>query len=183
MKNVFLIVFFALPAMAMAQIREDQWLIGGNVFYSYSKSKQLKFVSFQLSPAAGYFFLDKLAGGLRLNVSSDTYRWATDGFRISSTSIAPFLRYYFLPVQEKLNLFADASFGYSWGKYKDLDFGGSHRYRHYNFALMAGPAIFLNEHTALEVTVGYNYLSRGPIDSTVTNKFQFGIGLQVHIGK
>jgi hypothetical protein len=43
--------------------------------------------------------------------------------------------------------------------------------------------LFKNEHTALEITVGYNYLSRGPIDSTVTNKFQVGIGLQVHIGK
>jgi hypothetical protein len=51
------------------------------------------------------------------------------------------------------------------------------------FSVQTGPAIFLNQHTALEMTLGYTYLSRGPIDTTVTNKLQVGIGLQVHIGK
>ena len=111
------------------------------------------------------------------------YRWLDDGFRNSAITISPFARYYFLRVEQKVNFFADLSFGYTWSKYKDLDLGSSFRWRHYNFAFMTGPAVFLNEHTALEITIGYNYLSRGPIDSTVTNKFQAGIGLQVHIGK
>jgi hypothetical protein len=48
---------------------------------------------------------------------------------------------------------------------------------------MAGPAIFINEHTALELTVGYIHSSRGPIDSSATSKLQLGIGLQIHFGK
>lgn len=137
----------------------------------------------QLSPAVGYFFTDKFAGGLRPGFAYDTYRWGSDKYRISTITLAPFLRYYFLPIQQKVNLFADAAFGYSWSKFKNFDPPATFKYHYYNIALMAGPAIFLNEHTALEITVGYNYLSRGPIDSTITHKFQVGVGLQVHLGK
>ena len=183
MKNQTLLIFMMISVTTFGQIRQDQWMIGGNGFFSYSKSEALKFISLQLSPSAGYFFKDKFAGGLRLGFSSDTYRWGSDKFRISTKFISPFLRYYFLPVGEKVNFLADAAFGYSWSKYKQFQFPASFKYRYYSVALMAGPAVFLNERTALEITIGYNYLSRGPIDSTITHKFQVGIGLQVHIGK
>jgi hypothetical protein len=127
--------------------------------------------------------MDKFAGGLRLGVNSDTYKFPTDKFRNSTISVAPFLRYYFLPLDRKVNFLVDGSFGFSWSNFKEFTFPATHRYNYHNFSVLAGPAIFLNEHTALEFTLGYTYLSRGPIDSTITNKLQVGIGLQVHIGK
>ena len=183
MKKQILIGFLVFPVMMFAQIRKDQWLIGGNGIFTYSKSKELTFSSLQVSPAAGYFFIDKLAAGIRGSFTSDTYNWGTDKFRNSTITIAPFLRYYFLPLEQKVNLLADASFGYSWSKNKHFDPPGSFNYSFYNTAFMMGPAFFLNEHTALEVTIGYNYLSRGQTDSTITQRFQVGVGLQVHIGK
>lgn len=80
-------------------------------------------------------------------------------------------------------MFADVAYGYSWGKSKNFKYPSSHKYNYYNLSFMAGPAIFLNERTALEITVGYTYLSRGPIDTTVTNKLQLGIGFQIHFGR
>ena len=174
---------FVAPVISFAQIRKGQWLAGGNGMFSYSKSKELKFSSLQLSPAAGYFFADKLAVGIRTSVVSDTYKWESDKFRTSAITLAPFLRYYFLHTDQKVNFFADASFGYTWSKEKRFDPAQSYSYHAYNAALMTGPAIFLNPYTALEITVGYNYLSRGPSDTTVTSKFQVGIGFQVHLGK
>ena len=165
-----MVALLPVPAMLLSQIPEDQWLIGDNGFCSSSKSKQLKFVSIQFSPAAGYFSIDNLAAGLRLNFSSYTINGRRMVLEFHQTRSHLFYDFFLLS-EEKLNLFGDASFGYSWGKYKVLDFGGSHKYRHHSLAFMAGPALFINEHTALEVTVGHNYLSHGPIDSTITNKF------------
>ena len=183
MKLKLFIGFLFIHCIASAQIKKDQWIIGGNGAFSYLKSTELKFTSWQLFPSAGYFLADKLAAGLRGGFSSDSYDYDSEKFRISAITAAPFLRYYFLPADQKVNLLSEASFGYSWAKHRNFYPQGVHRYHYYNIGFMAGPAIFLNEHTALEVTVGYNYLSRGPVDSTVTQKFQVGLGLQIHIGK
>ena len=158
MKNFILFALSIFSLTSFGQLHQDQWLIGGDAFFSYSKSKELKFSSFQLSPAAGYFFMDKFAGGLRLGVNSDTYDYSDEKFRYSTISIAPFLRYYFLPVDKKMNFFVDGSFGYSWSKFRYFTFPAIHRYNSYNFSVQTGPAIFLNQHTALEMTLGYTYL-------------------------
>jgi len=178
-----LIGFLVFPVIAFSQIRKDQWLIGGNGMFTYSKSKELTLSSWQLTPGAGYFFIDKLAAGLRGGFTSDKYDWGVDKFRFATITIGPFLRYYFLPLQQKVNLFADASFGYSWSKDKHFDPDSHWNYHFYSTTFMFGPAIFLNEHTALEITAGYNYLSRGPVDSTITHRLQVGVGLQIHLGK
>ena len=183
MKSPLVLISLTFSLASWGQLHQDQWLIGGSGFFSYSKSKDLKFSSLQFSPAAGYFFMDKFAGGLRIGMSSDTYNFPTDKYRNSSISIAPFLRYYFLQLDNKVNFFVDGSFGFSWSKFKEFTFPATFRYNSHEFSFLAGPAIFLNKHTALEFTLGYTYLSRGPIDTTVTNKLQVGIGLQVHIGK
>lgn len=183
MRNYIITFFVAFSVSACAQLRQDQFLIGGNALFSYSKSKELKFTSVQLSPSAGYFFKDKFAGGLRLSFNSDTNNSGSDKFRNSTLSAAPFLRYYILPIEKNINFVTDVAFGYSFSKYKSFTFPSSHKYNYYNVSIIAGPTVFLNERTALEITLGYTYLSRGPIDSTITNKLQLGIGLQIHIGE
>ena len=113
----------------------------------------------------------------------DAYKWRTDKYQNSSFSAAPFLRYYFLPLEQNINLFIDGAFGYTWDKYKRTTFPSTHKYSYYNISVMAGPAVFLNKRTALEVILGYSYLSRGPIDTSITHRLQLGVGLQVHIGE
>lgn len=137
----------------------------------------------QFAPNVGYFFINKVAGGLRLSLSSDTHSSDGDKYRRSNNGIAPFIRYYFLLLEQKINIFGEGAYGYAWSRYKDISNSGSYTYHYNNFSLLAGPAIFLDEHTALAITLGYTYSTRGPVDSTITNKFQLGVGLQIHFGK
>lgn len=182
MKNIIVILFMFLSVNTFSQLSKDQWLIGGNALFSYSQSKQLKLSTLQISPGAGYFFKDRIASGIRLGFSAET-NYSGEKFRNTTISIAPFLRYYFFQSVQKVNLFADAGFGFAWSKYKNFTYNQLYTYNYHSLSFMIGSAVFLNEHTALEITLGYTYLSRGPVDSTVTNRLQIGIGLQIHLGK
>lgn len=121
---LFLTILFSVTTAAFSQINKGQWLIGGNASFSTDKDNSSiskdRSTTFQLSPNAGYFVSDKLAVGARINFMSDkneveygSYTEATN----TSVSLSPFVRYYFLPKTEKLNLFADA--GYVYGRIKN----------------------------------------------------------------
>jgi len=184
MRNTLALFFIIFSSKAFSQIDENQWIIGGHSSFSYSQSKELKISEWQISPAAGYFFMDKFAGGLRLSYGSQTRTWSSEKNRNVAVSFGPFLRYYFLSTEQKINLFADAEYEFARMKYKNIvsAYPSSYSYNYYEVSLMAGPAFFINEHTSLEFTFGYSYLSRGQIDTTVTNRLKMGIGLQIHLG-
>jgi hypothetical protein len=63
----------------------------------------------------------------------------------------------------------------------------TYKYNYHTYSLMAGPAIFLNEHTALEITVGYSHATGGlppaNFDTVTVSRFQIGVGLQIHLGR
>ena len=174
--------FFVHFLKSFLSAKASQWLIGGNANYSFIKSKDYKISSFEILPNAGYFFLDKFAGGLRPGFNSET---TYSKYRTSAIFIGPFVRYYFLPADQKLNLFTDISFAYSWSKFKNLvaQYTSSFKFNYYQLGFMAGPSIFLNEHTSLEFTVGYKYSTGSPKDTATENSIRVGIGLQIHIGK
>ncbi len=176
-----LLLFFS--CCSYAQINKETWLIGGNAAFNLTQSEELKLTTVQLSPGGGYFFTNRIAAGLRTNITLDRYSWPDEKWRWLTVSLAPFARYYFLPAEQKVNLFADASYGFARSWYKSISYGGKYAYNTSTISAMAGPAIFLNKHTSVEMTVGYSYLSRGPIDSSAAHQFRFGVGLQVHLGK
>ena len=183
MKVILACLLLCLSCCSFSQINKGQWLVGGNAAFNFTKAEKLKLTTLQLSPAGGYFFKDRIAAGLRTNITLDQYNWTDDKWRLFTLSLAPFARYYFLPAEQKVNLFADASYGFTRSWYKSISYGGKYAYNTSTLSVMAGPAIFLNKHTSVEMTVGYSYLSRGPIDSSVAHQFRFGVGLQVHLGK
>ena len=184
MRGYFLVIFSIFSLSSFSQISKDWWLLGGDASFSYSQSREFKIYNLQLSPAAGYFLANNLAGGLRLNNGFETFHYSSGGKeRQTVISVAPFLRYYFLPVEKKVNLFADAAYGFVWGTERNFSTPQPYNYRYSTVSFMAGPAIFLNHHTALEVTLSYVHSTRGAIDTTATNTLQLGIGFQIHIGK
>jgi hypothetical protein len=183
MKIFHTLILLTIANLSFSQIQKNQWMIGGNAAFSIAQASELKTTSIQLAPNVGYFFINKMAGGLRFGFGSDTYSSGGDKYRWTNLAISPFLRYYFLPATQQVNLFAEGAYSYAWSKYKDVTNSGSYAYRYNGFSLMGGPAIFLNEHTALEITLGYSHSTRGPVDSTTTNRFQLGVGLQIHLGK
>lgn len=179
---------FFFTSVASAQINKGQFLVGGNASFKYEDSYG-KSSEFNVSPGAGYFFLDKLAGGLKMDFSGRTTY--SNGEKISRSrgyGVSPFVRYYVLPATNKLNVFAQATYG--WGKtsYKNpFDDISLYKTNKNSYSFTAGPVFFLSRHVALEFTAGYhhstvkdNLVNNGKL---VTKGFQTGVGLQIHLGK
>lgn len=180
-------VFFSLALVvsgstAFAQINKGQFLVGGNV--SFTSTKQVdaedddRATEFTFSPNAGYFFANQLAGGLRVNL--ETYKEKGWDEGTSTYTVAPFVRYYILPAAQKINVFADASYGFGSVKAGEESEGIN------QFSIMAGPAVFLTPNTALEFTVGYKsvggeYYKIGD-DVKRVNSFGVNVGFQIHLG-
>lgn len=177
MKKVLFAAFLLVSSNAIfAQVNKGQWLAGGNIGFESEKRGDEKATNFTISPNAGYFFIDNFAGGLRVNFNSTK----VDGADDASTyfTAAPFLRYYFLPAAQKVNVFADASYGFGSA-------GGDDKESINEFAIQAGPAVFLSPNTALEFTLYYksaggDYYENA--DGDRYNRFGLNIGFQVHLG-
>lgn len=176
MKKIFMVAVATILVQAgFAQINQGQWLIGGHTGFSSQKYGEVKTTSFTFSPDAGYFFINNFAGGIRFDIQSAKSKVSTLEEKVSSTSVAPFLRYYFLPASQKVNVFADASYGFGSMKVDDESVSIN------GYSIMAGPAIFLSPNTALEITLGYGS-TKIEDDDERTNTFQFGVGFQIHLG-
>lgn len=177
MKKVLFASFLLFSSYAMkAQILQNQWLVGGNAGFDSEKQGDYKATTIFVSPNVGYFFINNLAGGLRASFWTNKVK----GDDESSTffSVAPFARYYFLPAAQKINVFADAAFGFGSGGYNDKESLNE-------LSIMAGPAIFLSPNTALEFALYYK--SRGGkyyenVAGDKENHFGLSIGFQVHLG-
>ncbi|WP_205510903.1 outer membrane beta-barrel protein [Longitalea arenae] len=177
MKKVLFAAFLLVSSNAIfAQVNKGQWLVGGTAGFNSFKQGDSKSTSVWISPNAGYFFIDKLAGGLRVNFNSDKAKGADDAY--TSFGVAPFLRYYFLDAAQKVNVFADASYGFDKAGTDDKASGN-------NFSIMAGPAVFLTPNTALEFALYYKSYGGDlyeNLDGDRENNFGLSIGFQIHLG-
>lgn len=178
MKKVLFAALLTIASQTMfAQIQKGQWLVGGNANFESGKTgdnDQSKYTSFTFSPNAGYFFINNFAGGVRFSYDHTKFKQAEDAS--SSLLFAPFVRYYFLPTANKVNLFADGSYGF--GSYND---GDSESFN--QFTISAGPAVFLSPNTALEFALQYASAggdAYGGDDRA--NRFGLNVGFQIHLG-
>ena len=181
MKNYFfatVLVCSLSSAFSQGNIKKGDWMLGGNAGFTSQKYAGYKTTDFNLSPDAGYFFINNFAGGLRASVSSSKTEYQGDETKQSSYELAPFVRYYFLPASQKVNIFADASFGFGQHKY---NYGtGYNKSNFTQLGIMAGPAIFITPATALEIALGYNS-SKVKDASDRTNQLGVSVGFQIHI--
>ena len=165
------LLFFGLIGSLNAQIMKNDWLLGGGIKFASNKVADIKTSMFEFSPNAGYFFVNNFAGGLRADINSVKLE---DEDAVSSTLISPFLRYYFLPGDSKVNIMLDGSFGFGSTS------GVGETKSQSGFGFATGPAIFLNKHTALEFTLGYNSIKYED-DPDRSNTFTVGVGFQIHL--
>jgi hypothetical protein len=178
-KFIFCLFILFASLSSFSQINKAQWLVGGSASLDFSKFGDIddsKTTSVSIAPNAGYFFIDNLAGGARVTFQSVKEESEED----ASTSFlfAPFVRYYFLPSVQKVNVFADASYGFG-----SMKFGGDSESFN-QFSIAAGPAVFLSPNTALEFTLQYRSAggdAYGGDDRL--NNIGFNVGFQVHLGK
>lgn len=170
-KTIILLAALFIGGTSFAQINKGQYLVGGNAgFTSTSVSGGGGSVTdVSLSPNFGYFVMDKLAVGAKLDLSSQSGGGAT----VSTFSFGPYARYYFLDAAAKTNIFGQA--GINFGS---TNAGGGST-SSTGFQLAAGPAFFLTPNVALEIGAQFTSLSGGGATQS-----QFGVmaGFQIHMG-
>jgi hypothetical protein len=175
---VTLLVGSVTAAFSQGNINKGSWMLGGDASFSSQKQGNYKITGFQLAPDAGYFFINNFAGGLRANVASSKSEAGSSESKSSGFGLAPFVRYYFLPATQKVNLFADASFGF--GKNKSEAGVLESETQFTAFGIKAGPSIFITPATALEITLGYNSAKTKDVEDR-ENTLGVNVGLQIHI--
>lgn len=178
MKKITVLIFISfILSKSYGQLTKGNWLVGGYARFTKQKQKLLNsdvnsFVA-NISPNVGYFFADKFAAGVRPGVGF--FRSNSRGVIQKSTTlgVGPFVRYYFLSVENRTNLFAESSYRYV------TDFNG---FRENTFTISAGPAIFFNSSVGLELTLNYE-LFRSNAATSLARTFFLNIGFQIHLEK
>jgi outer membrane protein len=181
---LFFLFALAFSLTTNAQITKGNWLAGGNGNFVFSKAKSensngnvstSKAFGFNLQPKIGYFPLDKFAVGLSLRLNH--YNPSESNLSNWSSGIGPFLRYYFLPTDELVNVFSEVGYVFA------TDLKGS-SFNSNSIGLKAGTVIFFTASVGLEVTLNYDYTKRNADSSKdLGNRFSLGIGFQVHLKK
>lgn len=185
-KALFILISFFIGATSFAQINKGQYLVGGNAAFSGYDDNGHKSSQLTIAPNAGYFFINKLAGGLKLNLGYGSFKISGEKATTSSYGVSPFVRYYILPAANKVNLFAQASYGWNKSRNKYPDYTSRSTFNSYSFA--AGPAFFVTPNISVELTAGYTnsqYKNKNYDNTTSKSKeklFQVGVGFQIHLG-
>lgn len=157
---------------ASSQLYKGQWMAGGNLGITTYNNFMFPHnaISGTVIPDVGYFFADKLVGGLRFDVN-----WGET--RVSSSFVtygfSPFLRYYILSVENKVNFFVNTSFGW-----QIASLGGG--FTQWTFS--AGPALFLAQNFSIELALQYAAYSPDLYTEYHPRSFAINIGFQYHFG-
>ena len=179
---------------AKAQTEKGNWFVGGALALTSSTQKaadvsgSTKSTVFALSPNVGYFFINNLAAGASLNLTTAHSSSSTSGSTSTSTVTlftgGPFVRYYFNTSRHvKLFLHGDAS----WGSEKvTVNFSGTDEGSSIPTSMYegkAGVAFFLSPNVGLEFTAGYQSMTEK--DSGIkltTGSVVVGLGFQIYLG-
>ena len=177
MKKICLLAVLIASLQAQAQLEKGSWMPGGSIAFksikSGSGSASLTSTNLQLQPSVGYFFADKIAGGIQVSFSNVHVKNSDDNY--SSLLAGPWARYYFLPAEKKTNLFFQASYNIGNEKHRNY-----YTNRISDFGFSAGPSFFLNRNISFETAVFWKQ-SKYNADSGHTNTIGISIGLQAYL--
>jgi Outer membrane protein beta-barrel domain len=188
MKTITLILLFlAFTSVAFTQISKGQFLAGGKISFESIRDENSingnnESTNYFISPNIGYFIIDKMAGGLRIDFDSYNHKSGNVETHLNSRSISPFLRYYFLPIAKKVNAFIDISYIHEKTKWSSLSNDGYYEKTN-GYSISAGPSIFLTDKIALEFTAGFKQTLSDNFGNSKSKTFNSGLGLQIHLGK
>jgi len=162
--------------IVLGQVKKGTVFLGGNLSFksrTVGDYDQLKYSQFEIKPNGGYFVINKLVTGLRLNI--DHEKRPALSIASSSYAVAPFIRYYFLPAETKYNIFTDASFGLGKNRPDNKNFN--------LFAFSAGPVIFLTSSVGLEASINFQSYSGNysGVPDERTSDLGFDIGFQIYL--
>jgi hypothetical protein len=143
--------------------------------YSTIDDSSYKTYHYDLNTGIGYFFMNKLAAGLKISYEGFTSKYL-GGSNMSLYSLGPYARYYFFNPEKNYNLFIESS--YLIGAYSSGDFKNNSR----AFNVSAGPTIYFNSSVGLEFFLQYSNIkfSEG---TSASARIQAGIGFQIYLEK
>lgn len=177
MRTLFLFLILTTTFTLNAQITKGNWLVGGDIAFSYSDSKPESTINSEsfnidLSPNIGYFFGDKLAFGTRVNYFHSRFKSDSGNSKFDSFFVSPFVKFYLLNDDKMVNPFLESSYRFNLLDDNNLD----------EFSARAGIAIFLNNSVALEASL--NYLNSKTKKQFIgSHTILLGFGIQVHLEK
>lgn len=179
MKTIKLFITITLLTFVTsnAQITKGNWMVGGSGSFSSSNTKsenfsETKTFTIDISPNIGYFVIDKLAFGSKVNFFKSNSKSDTGNSDFKTFYVSPFARYFFLNKEKKINVFLESS--YKFSMYKENS-------KNTALSFKGGTAIFLNSSVALEISL--EYLKNNYSNNQNTNSILLGIGVQVHLEK
>ena len=124
-----------------------------------------------------------MAGGLRMRAAFSKEKSpeinGTDRINIQNLlHVGPFVRYYFLPVDNRINLLAETGIFIKKTTIKPLG-GATDAFKEFDYSFATGPVIFLNEVVGMEFLLSY-YLSKAKDFDAKNSNIRFNIGFQIH---
>jgi hypothetical protein len=175
--NYCIILILLYSSKGYSQITKNNWLMGGQLSFDHSKTTtdqiEISSTVFQGKPNVGYFFIDKLAGGIEFDLIYNVSKISSKT-RVTTLGIGPFIRYYFLNTDSRINVVSDARVAFNMTSTNQNAL--KNRYTSYSFS--AGPAVFFNSSVAMELLIGYT----GYQASTSSNNgVRVSIGFQIHL--
>ncbi|MBZ9651545.1 hypothetical protein [Psychroflexus montanilacus] len=177
MKHLFFFSILLLSLSLSAQINKGDWLVGGNASFDYSESKPgsinpAKAFTFDIAPNVGYFIIDQLALGTKLNYLRNRFESNDFDGTFESLFLTPFVRYYILKSDKMLNPFAESSYRFSILNSENSE----------QFTVGGGLAVFVNQNIAYEITLNYLNTTINNADNNLGSQgLMLGLGIQIHL--
>lgn len=172
------ILLFAITANS--QITKGNWLVGGNGRFSSQietlNGAKVNGFLIGLTPNIGYFFIDKFAAGTKISFNYNETKYYGSVSKSTQLGLGPFLRYYFLNKDNRINVFAESEY-----QYLRSSSNGTHDNQN-TFTFSAGPVIYFNSSVGLELTANYEIIKTEKSLSDAKTFF-VSVGFQVHLEK
>jgi hypothetical protein len=113
-KKFFLGITLILIAIsAEGQITKKNWMVGGTGVFATDDQVindiNVKSISIDIFPRVGYFIIDKLALGSLFSFRYNTLKYIGVNSHSTSIGIGPFVRYYFLDTEKRINIFSEVN--------------------------------------------------------------------------
>ncbi len=193
--SILCLAFSFLATTVYCQLDRGNWIVGGSGsfntyhrdFHTPTYTVIYKNTDITISPSVGYFLIDKLALGVRPSylLQKQEDRGSTgiaNGGKgnISWLELGAFGRYYLLNKDNNYNIVSDISYHYGL----QSNFGSNTGHSN-SFKALAGPVLYFNSSTGIELLVGYSSRREFYNDGNrnLNKGFLTTIGFQIHLEK
>lgn len=190
-----LIISFLLSIVGVfAQVDKGTITIGSSLNLNISNTIDGKIINrnfgIGLNPSIGYFLIDHLEAGLEFPLSisksknEDNYKNTKTETFSTRIGIGPYLRYYFLPIDE-FAIFIHGSFGFSFGNIENKNNGITTKndINLWGYQFFPGVVFFPTQNLGIEIfssAIGFSH-SKETVNSTskqTNSKFSINPSLQ-----